>query len=67
MNIKFTFKVEADGVTYTDYELELAAKHAMAIQAHNEIAAEIVKQLELHRLAVKPMAKPIPLRSENVC
>lgn len=49
MNIKFTFKVEADGVTYTDYELELAAKHAMAIQAHNEIAAEIVKQLELHR------------------
>lgn len=67
MNVKFTFKVEVDGVIYTDYELELLSKHALTIQSHNEITTEIIKQLELHRLAVKPIGKLIPLRPGNAC
>lgn len=65
MNVKFTFKVEADGVTYTDYALELPIKSNLATIEHNHITHEILKQLEAHRFKFEPPMKSIPLQEDN--
>ncbi|AOF54472.1 hypothetical protein BKG91_11410 [Rodentibacter caecimuris] len=61
MNIKFTFKLEADSNCQGEYVLEYEATKPWTIDGANEKAAEIIRLLELHRLEQKPMIKPIPL------
>ena len=67
MNIKFTFKLEADDNSQGEYVLEYETTKPWEIDGANKKAAEIIRLLELHRLDKKPMIKPIPVpESRNI-